>query len=221
MDKPEITAECVETKYDSRFVKLYDLQYQEGKHYLNASRRSKENLVAIKSEEEFKVMLPDAVTVALIVKSQGEYKLLLNYEYRYPAGQFLLSPPAGLIDPEDVQKENPLLETARREVLEETGITLGEQDALFVVNPLLFSSPGMTDESNALVCAISNLEDDVSVNQNGAVGTECFDGYRLVDVEQAEEILRNGRDEKGVFYSVYTWAVLMYYVSEKWRNSDI
>ena len=77
--------------------------------------------MAIKSEEDFKKALPDAATCALILVIKGEPKLLLHYEYRYPAGQFLLSPPAGLIDPEDTTNENPLLITAKREIKEETG----------------------------------------------------------------------------------------------------
>ena len=150
--KPEIKKEQVKPLFESRFIKVFDLQYEEGKHYFDATRRPLENLMAIKSDEEFKTALPDAVTCVVIVTLPGEEpKLLLDYEYRYPAGQFLLSPPAGLLDPEDAACAEPLLATAKREIEEETGLVLSATDKLFVINPLLFSTPGMTDESNALV----------------------------------------------------------------------
>ncbi|MBQ0043064.1 MAG: NUDIX hydrolase [Lachnospiraceae bacterium] len=225
MDKPIIQKECVEAKFESRYVKVYDLQYKKDAHYLDATRRDLDNLVAIKSDEEFRDMLPDAVTIALIVKSKDESnapksdcRLLLNYEYRYPAGRFLLSPPAGLLDPEDAVADEPLITAAKREVLEETGITIKDTDKVFVMNPLLFSSPGMTDESNAIVCAVVELDDLSVISQNGAVGTECFNGYQLIDEKEAQKLLRSGRDNNGNFYSIYTWVVLSYFCSGLWKS---
>ena len=100
-NRPIIKKEQVETVYDSRFIKVFDLQYEPGKHYFDATRRSVENLAAVKNDEEFKQMLPDAVSCVVILKISGqEPRLCLSREYRYPAGQFLLSVPAGLLDPE-------------------------------------------------------------------------------------------------------------------------
>lgn len=158
--KPTIKEENVKPLFDSRFIKVFDLQYEKGKHYYDATRRSLDRIAAIKSDEEFRTMLPDAVTCVVILDiKEEEPKLLLSKEYRYPTGQFLLSPPAGLLDPEDVDAANPILTAAEREIKEETGLTITEKDSLFVINPLLFSSPGMTDESNALACAVIHLED--------------------------------------------------------------
>ncbi|MBQ6806574.1 MAG: NUDIX hydrolase [Lachnospiraceae bacterium] len=216
--KPIISKENVKSLFESKFIKVFDLQYEEGKHYFNATRRPLEKLVATKSDEEFRTMLPDAVTCIVILKVKDESpKLLLTKEYRYPTGQFLLSPPAGLLDAEDETEENPILSAARREIKEETGLELQENDSLFIINPLLFSSPGMTDESNGLVCAVINLDNLASLSQEGAVGTECFDGFKLLTIEEAREMLKNGKDENGIFYSVYTWASLMYFVSDLWR----
>jgi len=178
--KPSIKKNNVKSVFDSRFIKVFDLQYEENRHYFDATRRSLDNLMAIKSDEEFKTALPDAVTCIVILNIKGEEpKLLLDYEYRYPTGQFLLSPPAGLLDPEDAITDNPLLAAAKREIQEETGLILTETDKLFTINPLLFSTPGMTDESNGLVCAVVNLETTDSLSQTGAVGSECFDGFEL------------------------------------------
>lgn len=216
--RPEIKREHVETLFESRFIKVYDLQYEEGRHYYDASRRPLDELPAIKQDEEFCAMLPDAVTcVVILLKKDEPPRLLLSKEYRYPAGQFLLSPPAGLLDPEDKKEADPVLSAARREIEEETGIRISSQDSLFIINPLLFSSPGMTDESNALACAVIHLDDFSSLTQAGAVGSECFDGFVLLTADEARETLRAGRDADGRFYSVYTWSALLYFVSELWR----
>ena len=216
--KPTIKKENVKPLFDSKFIKVFDLQYEEGKHYYDATRRSLDRIAAVKSDEEFRTMLPDAVTCVVILSiNEEEPKLLLSKEYRYPAGQFLLSPPAGLLDPEDADTENPILTAAKRELKEETGLTITEKDSLFVINPLLFSSPGMTDESNALACAVVRLEDKSGLSQDGAVGSECFDGFELLSKEEAMEILKNGKDKDDIFYSVYTYCCLMYFVSDLWR----
>jgi ADP-ribose pyrophosphatase len=213
----DIKKEQVETLIDKKFVRLYDLQYEEGKHYYDASRRTADDLVAVKSEEEFLVMLPDAVSCIVILELPGQQPcLLLLQEYRYPAGRFLLSVPAGLIDPEDVQaakesgdNESAILAAAAREIHEETGLVIRKSDALTVVNPFLFSTPGMTDESNALVCAVVKRENMDELSQDGAVGSELFDGFTLVTPEHARQLLQNGRDDNGHFYSIFTWAALM------------
>ena len=216
--KPTIKKENVKPLFDSKFIKVFDLQYEDGKHYYDATRRSLDRIAALKSSEEFRAMLPDAVTCVVILNIKDEEpKLLLSKEYRYPAGQFLLSPPAGLLDPEDAGTENPILTAAKRELKEETGLTITEKDSLFVINPLLFSSPGMTDESNALACAVVRLEDKSGLSQDGAVGSECFDGFELLSKEEAMEILKNGKDKDDIFYSVYTYCCLMYFVSDLWR----
>lgn len=140
---PKITKDCVESVVDKKFLRVFDLKYAEGKHYFDATRRELDRLVAPMDEEEFKSMTPDAVSCVVIVELPGkEPQLLFSYEYRYPTGRFLLSVPAGLMDPEDQEKENPLIETAKREIYEETGIVVDEnRDEIFVINKLLFSSP--------------------------------------------------------------------------------
>ncbi|MBO5077457.1 MAG: NUDIX hydrolase [Clostridia bacterium] len=208
---------------ENRFLKAYDLRYAPGQHYFIASRRDREDLVAAMSPEAVRSMLPDAVTCAVIITDGNgdNARLLLNYEYRYPCGRFLLSPPAGLIDPEDRAEAEPLLTAGRREIMEETGIVVDEAqgDRLFVLSPVLFSSPGMTDESNGIVAAVvrASAERGISVNFDGLCGTELFEGYTLVDDTEAKRILKRGRDEEGNFYSAYTALVLLYFVSGLWR----
>ena len=216
--KPIIRKENVKTLFETKFIHVFDLQYEEGKHYYDASRRPLDKLMAIKSDEEAKTALPDAVTCFVILKvKEDEPKLLLAREYRYPAGQFVTSPPAGLLDPEDENAEDPILATAKREIFEETGIVVTEKDSLYTINPLLFSTPGMSDESNALACAVVTLEDTSCLSQAGAEGQELFDGFVLVSKEEAKKMLNDGRDAEGNFYSMYTWASLMYFISDLWK----
>ena len=205
----EINKDRIETLYETRFLKLFDLQYAEGRHYFEATRRDRENLVAKKSDTEFREMLPDAVTIAVVLHLPGDRtRLLMSYEYRYPAGQYLLSPVAGLLDPEDRKSADPLVNAAIREIREETGLTVKEGDRIRVLNQCAFSSPGMTDESNAFLCAEITLDNLDELNQDGAEGSELFDGFELLDRERAEEIFRTGRDEHGNFYSLAAWMVL-------------
>ena len=219
MTGPIITKDKVETILDKKFIRVFDLQYEEGKHYFDATRRPLDNIVATKTEDEFKSMLPDAVSCVVIVElPDKEPQLLLSYEYRYPTGRFLLSVPAGLMDPEDRDEENPIATTAIREIHEETGIVVDtKRDSVSVINPLLFSTPGMTDESNALALVILHLDNLDEMNQKGGIGSECFDGFSLIDKEKARELLKKGVDDKGHFYSVYTWSALMYFVSDMWK----
>lgn len=44
----------IKSLFESKFIKVFDLQYREGRHYYNATRRDEEDLVAAKSTEEFK-----------------------------------------------------------------------------------------------------------------------------------------------------------------------
>ena len=205
----EIRKDRIETLYETRFLKYYDLQYAEGKHYYEASRRAEDDLVVKKTGTEFRAMLPDAVTIAVVLHLPGnETRLLMSYEYRYPAGQFLRSPVAGLLDPEDREQESPLVSAAIREIREETGLTVREGDRIRVLNPCAFSTPGMTDESNAFLCAEITLDSLDGLSQDVAEGSELFNGFELLDRERAEKIFRDGRDEQGNFYSLAAWMVL-------------
>ena len=210
----EINKDRIETLYESRFLNMFDLQYADGRHYYEATRRSKDSLVLKKNDAEFRNMLPDAVTIAVVLHLPGnETRLLMSYEYRYPIGQFLLSPVAGLLDPEDQSDPDPLVSAAIREIREETGLTVKETDKVYVLNPCAFSSPGMTDESNAFLCAELTLDSLDALNQDGAEGSELFNGFELLDRQRAQEIFRTGRDEQGNFYSLAAWMVLSIFLS--------
>jgi ADP-ribose pyrophosphatase len=215
---PVITKDKVKTVFDNKYVKVFDLQYEEGKHYLDATRRPLDELTAIKSDKELKEMFPDAVSCVVILNIKNKEPLLcLTREYRFPAGRFLLSVPAGLIDKEDIEKGNPLLITAEREICEETGIKIESSDKMTIISPLLFSTPGMTDESNAVVQVVLNRDSMPKMSQDGAEGTECFDGFIMMNKEEALKTLKAGSDNNGIYFSTYTWIALMTFVSGLWQ----
>ena len=212
--KDGINRERIETLWETKFLKCYDLQYAEGKHYYEASRREKDDLVVKRTDGEFRDMLPDAVTIAVVLHLPGdETRLLMSYEYRYPVGRYLLSPVAGLLDPEDRQGDDPLVSAAVREIREETGLTVKESDRVYVLNSCAFSTPGMTDESNAFLCAEITLDSLDDLNQDGAEGSELFDGFELLDRERVQRIFSTGRDDHGNFYSLAAWMVLSVFLT--------
>lgn len=205
--------ENIKKVYDCSYLKMYDHSYDEQGHYYWVSRRDEDRMIATVPFEDHKNIQADAVSCFVVLNIKGQpKKLLLNWEFRYPAGQFLLSVPAGIIDPEDRDDERALEVTAARELYEETGILLTQEDDIQVINPCVYSSPGMTDETNALVYISVNRDEMPELNHGHTMGSEVFEGFRMVTKEEAREYLTTGRDERGMFYPLYTWAALMFFM---------
>ncbi|MEE1228991.1 MAG: NUDIX hydrolase [Lachnospiraceae bacterium] len=199
--------------FDSKFIKIYEYERPGANSYYVASRKDKDRFTATLSDEEAKTMLPDAVSCFVVLNVKGEEpKLLLNWEFRYPVGQYMLSVPAGLIDKKDYENPNALTDTAVRELMEETGIQVTDADEVKVVNPGVFSTPGMTDENNALVYISINRDQMPSMDHDHAEKTEKFQGFRLVTKKEAEKYLVDGKDEHGNYYPLFTWAALMFFI---------
>ena len=199
----------VEMMLDNRFVKVFDLQYAPGRHYYEATRRARADLVADMDEAAFRSMVPDAVSICVVWHTEGkEDRMLLNREFSYPLGQTVLSVPAGLIDPGDrgLNREDAIRQAAVRELFEETGITAGEKDTFTALHPCLFSSPGLTDESNAMARIDLYGHAESELNQSHAEGAEKFEGFRLVTREEAKAMMQ------GEPLSVYTWIGLAAFV---------
>ncbi len=209
-----------EKVYDNKFLKVYKLDIGEGRGYMDASRRDSDELVATMDEEAYRKMLPDAVSMCMIVNVKGkEPKLYLTKEFRYAANHYLLSPPAGLIDKEDrcLPREEAVIVTAKREAFEETGVEITDKDEVRLVSPLLFSSPGIMDESNAIALVVLNRDEDVDFTHDEAVGLESFGDFSLVTREEAKRLLVSGTDGEGGFFSVFTWIALSVFVSGLWE----
>lgn len=209
---PILKKDGIKNIYYNKYLKFYSMEWDNGVFYLAASRRNEDKLVANMNNDEYSKMTADAVTIILVIKTPGEEpKLYLENEFRYPLGRFVVSPPAGLIDPDDAKLGDPLIVATKREVREETGIEIKDSDEIKVISPLLYTTPGMTDESNALVCVTVELDDLSSLTDKYAEGSECFDGYNLLTREEAKKRAEEALDHNGNYYSIFTWAVISYF----------
>jgi ADP-ribose pyrophosphatase len=81
---------------------------------------------------------------AVIIPLFDPDTLLLEHQYRYPLGQHFLEFPAGKIEPGE-----PVLETAKRELLEETGYLAAQWEFLTTLHPCV----GYSDERIELFLA--------------------------------------------------------------------
>ena len=145
--------------------------------------------------------------VAALIEKEGKYLIARRStgsedvmgKWEFPGGK--------------VEKDESEEHAIEREIKEECGIHV-KREQISIINPLLFSTPGMSDESNALVCV--KVDSIQNLNADGCEGSELFDGYSLLTIEDALRILKNGKDDNHIFYSVYTWAALMVFVSKMW-----
>ena len=213
MEKPVITKECINTLSETKFLNTYDLEYEKGRHYYIATRRNKDTITATKSLAEVDTMLADAVTCYIVIHLPGKDPLLLlQYEYRFPIGQYQLCPPAGIIDEADKLDPNPLIVASKREIFEETGIKVRDCDKMKILCDLVFSTPGFTDECNALVLTDVYRDDLSELTHANCEGTELFGDFVLLDKTDAKALLGSGRDPKGHHYPLYAYAALSYFV---------
>ncbi|MDG2533368.1 NUDIX hydrolase [Sphingomonas sp. HITSZ_GF] len=89
------------------------------------------------------------IRAAAIIAIDDEDHVLLVDQYRVPLGKRCLELPAGLIGDEAGREGDSPLETARRELIEETGYDCGAVENLGDY----FASPGLVTESFTLVRA--------------------------------------------------------------------
>ena len=102
--------------HEGKFITRYDVDYvtAEGreKSYEMISRSPN-----IRTLEELQNKTPDSV-ILILTDESGE-RILVNREYRMATAQWIYNFPAGLIDPGETPEES-----AKRELWEETGLTL-------------------------------------------------------------------------------------------------
>lgn len=132
---------------EGKFISRYDLTYRTNqgneKIYEIISRDRN-----IDSFEKLKNHPVDAVV--LIMHDESGERVLLNREYRMAVGTFVYNFPAGLIDP----GEEPL-ESAKRELWEETGLTLVRADDTIRES---YSAVGFANEKNICIVGVAEGE---------------------------------------------------------------
>lgn len=87
------------------------------------------------------VLHPGAVMIVpLLTDEQGELRVVLERQFRYPLGQVMIEFPAGKLDPAE-----DLLQCAQRELLEETGYRAAQWAHAGVLHPVISYSTEFID----------------------------------------------------------------------------
>lgn len=174
---------------EGKFIHRYDLQYEaiDGtkKNYEIISRRKD-----LKGLEDIQADNPDAVV--LIMHDEAGEKILLNKEFRMAVGEFVYNFPAGLIDEGEVPEES-----AKRELWEETGLTLKRIDDII---PLSYSAVGFANESN--VCIVGVAEGEFSESTSVLEEIEAA----WLTKEEVKELLKTERFAARTQAYCYLWS---------------
>ncbi len=129
---------------------------------------------------------PGAVGIVALDGPEGEERVLTVRQYRHPVGRRLDELPAGLLD----QQDEPAVDAAARELVEETGHEAGRWDVL--VDAL--TSPGMCDEAIRIYLA----RDLRQVEQPETEHEEADMTTAWVPLTDAVEAVLSGQVENGM-----------------------
>jgi ADP-ribose pyrophosphatase len=135
----------------------------------------------------------NAAMIVPLIYDEGEYKLVLIKEFRIPLKDYEWGFPAGLID----DGEDPV-ETARRELREETGLTVIR---ILWKTPPVYNSAGMTDEAAAIVC----VEAAGKLSEAGQESSEEIHP-KIFGKDQIRELLKDPSNKFGAkAYLMMLW----------------
>ena len=168
----------IQKKTDNRFLNFYEFEavHRDGKitpYYVSSRAREIDQLKAVTHENK-----PDGV-ILYGVYGEDKDKVVLISQYRYPLGGYVYEFPAGLVeDGED------MLEAAKREMFEETGLTFTPREGGSYSRPF-FTTIGMTDESCGTVFGYCS-GDPTSANQEASEEIQVV----IADREECKRILR-------------------------------
>ena len=147
----------------------------------------------------------DGVEVVALAHSAAddfETSLVVVLQFRPPVGKVVVELPAGLVDAADLD----VVVTARRELLEETGYTAGEQ--LGSATPALHTAPWLTTESCVSVTVSIDLDDPRNKNpQQRLEGPEEIE-VALVPLSQLASRFR-AWSVAGLSISQHVWFLAM------------
>ena len=178
--------------YEGKFLSYYIADYENKEGHIKSYEfisRSKDV-----TTENFGKNVPAGV--GLVPFSKDRKKILLQAEFRLATNRFVYNFPAGLID----KGETPI-EAARRELKEETGLTLVEEIA--TLSPS-YASQGTSDE--LMVIVICTCE--------GEIKESCFADEEIVAKWYTKEEIKKLLDQ-GAYMSVRTQMFLWQWANEK------
>lgn len=160
----------IEKVHDGKFLHFYNFNLDDGRSYEVISRRDNVGLDTLNRFE--------ADAVDIIAFTPDHSKILVIKEWRVPANGYIYSFPAGL------REDNEgLLDTARRELKEETGLEITK---LYDILPPAYQSAGMTNEVVASV--VCEADGD-------------FDEQKLETTEDIHPVWIDREDAMNLFYT--------------------
>lgn len=139
--------------HQGKFIARYDLTYVTTDNVEKVYEMISRNRNLEKFED---LSSHGADAVVMIMHSMDGEKILLNREFRLPAGAWVYNFPAGLIEPGESVEE-----AAARELKEETGLAIGEITDILGES---FSAIGFSNEKNVCIVgkAYGNFEKSTS-----------------------------------------------------------
>lgn len=177
-DMNESHIESIEKQTDNKYLNMYHLKFHDragkDRDYYFATRNSDEKL-KIRTH----ALTPEGICI-YAVTTEGEPRLALVHEYRFPLDEYIYSLPCGLIDPGETAGE-----AAARELKEETGFTFHEYEggAAYLRRPF-FLAPGFSDEPGSAI--FGTIDDLDGRKQNES--SEWID-VLLADKQEVRRIL--------------------------------
>jgi ADP-ribose pyrophosphatase len=127
------------------------------------------------------VRRPDSDSCVGILAVTPEREILLVEQFRIPMQRRVIEIPAGIVGDEPEHRDEPLSDTAARELLEETGYRAGSIETL-IVTP---TSAGLTSE----VLHLFHAKDLVREHPGGGVAGEDIIVHQI-PLDQLEQWLR-------------------------------
>ena len=152
-------------------------------HILNLR---KDTVTVINGESEREIVEHNGGAVIAAIKDDG--KIVMVRQYRKAAGRIMLELPAGKRDGEENH-----LETAERELREETGYTAG--NIRFITR--MYTSPGYTEEVLYLYLASDLVPGDTDFDENEAIDIEEYPLDEAVAMVLSGEI-EDGKTQTGI-----------------------
>ena len=67
MDKPTIDPDRTRALLDTPYVRVFELAYEDGTRYFDATRHDREHLLALKDDQALRDELPDAVSCCRVL----------------------------------------------------------------------------------------------------------------------------------------------------------
>ncbi len=152
-------------------------------HILNLR---KDTVTVINGESEREIVEHNGGAVIAAIKDDG--KIVMVRQYRKAAGRIMLELPAGKRDGEE-----DYLETAGRELREETGYTA--ESITFITR--MYTSPGYTEEVLYLYLASNLVPGDTDFDENEAIDIEEYPLDEAVAMVLSGEI-EDGKTQTGI-----------------------